>query len=203
MIQKDCIRLRMLGILAFILLLIPFDALAVEEPREEMTISQAYKAIPHSRTQYNPEISPVSDREKKYLDHLFFVTDLALQKRIMMLRHFKATSDHRYIKTYNQEIDNILASFKLIPAPTKELRKIEDEIVVAINQQKKFFNTWHEARDTPLYRELHRNHTGDAWVQKSHQTLIRAYMLLKKAYPNEAQHNQKAFFDHLCALDFI
>ncbi|MCP4488040.1 MAG: hypothetical protein GY820_12070 [Gammaproteobacteria bacterium] len=40
-------------------------------------------------------------------------------------------------------------------------------------------------------------------VKSSSQHLIAAHSLLKQLYPQETKHNQQAFFDYLCALDFI
>ena len=40
-------------------------------------------------------------------------------------------------------------------------------------------------------------------IQTSHDHLISAYNRLMQSYPSETQHNKQAFFDYLCALDFI
>jgi len=40
-------------------------------------------------------------------------------------------------------------------------------------------------------------------IQSSHQHLLAAYGVLMHSYPEETKHNKQAFFDYLCALDFI
>ena len=54
--------------------------------------------------------------------------------------------------------------------------------------------------------EDRRNYEFDAnapLVQSSHNKLMKAYQLLNVQFPKEHAHNKAAFFDHLCALDFI
>ncbi len=194
--QKTLVFVCLISILCF-------GVCPVKAEPAEITIDKAYKLIPHERTPYKPEESSLSSEEKQYLNHLFFVTDLSLQKRMMMLHYFRTGRDPVYLETYNREISNILSSFKLTIAPTKTLQEVEDTIVIAINQQRKFFNEWHNSRNMPLYMSLQKNYTQDKWVKASHQNLLKAYSLLMRAYPNETAHNKKAFYDHLCALDFI
>lgn len=170
---------------------------------KEMTIEQAYLAIPHKRTQFNPAISTAPDLEKAYLDHLFFVTDLALQKRMMMLHFFGKQNEERYIRTYNTEISNMIATFDMIAPPTEPLKKITETIITALRQQQKFFNDWAAAKGTLVYDRLQDNYTSEIMVISSHNNLITAYNMLKEAYPAEDPHNIQAFYDHLCALDFI
>lgn len=170
----------------------------------EMSVEKAYASIPHARTQYSPQQSSASEEEKKFLDHLFFVTDLALQKRMMMLGYFNKQNENQYLETYNKSIDEMVATFSLIKAPNAVLDNVAQTIVIAIRQQQKFFNDWAAVAGTPQYEAiLYSGYRSNAHVQGAHQNLLKAYMLLKQAYPNETAHNQQAFYDHLCALDFI
>lgn len=170
---------------------------------EGMTIEEAYREQNHQRTQFDLNTAKMSEAEAKYLDHLFFVTDVAFRERMMMLRHFRAGTDNRYITEYNKEINNAIASFTFIKAPTRILTKVEVLVITSIQEQKSLFNKWHNARGTALYKNLNRNYTSHELVQKSHKHLIQAYGLLKGKYRSENKHNQQSFYDHLCALDFI
>lgn len=178
-----------------------FDVLA--QSKKEMTIAQAYLAIPHQRTQFDLKQSTSPEADRAYLDHLFFVTDLALQKRMMMLRYFQNKKEQDYLKTYNTEVGNMLATFDLIQPPNENLKKVTDLLRTVLLQHKKFFNDWAESKGSQKYMRLMDNHTSEIMVISSHNHLMTIYNILKEAYPKETEHNQKAFYDHLCALDFI
>jgi hypothetical protein len=40
-------------------------------------------------------------------------------------------------------------------------------------------------------------------VKEAHGKLLQAYNALMRAFPGETQRNKTAFYDHLCALDFL
>ena len=40
-------------------------------------------------------------------------------------------------------------------------------------------------------------------VQKVHRDLLQAYNVLLAKFPKEPQVNRDAFYDYLCALDFL
>ncbi len=168
-----------------------------------MSVSQAYRVLKHNQTKFNSAIAQMSAEEIRYLDHLFFVTDLAFRERMVMLQAFKSGKDTKYIDQYNKEIANLLGSFSLIEPPTSNLINVETLIISAINEQREFFNIWHKSRGTSQYSNLQKNFISNKNVQSSHRKLLQAYSLLKQHYPKEGSHNQQSFFDHLCALDFI
>ncbi len=178
-------------------------ALTTAAQAADMTIDQAYKSIPHGRTQFDQSRATMSAVESKYIDHLFFATDLAMRERVVMLRYFEYKNTAQYIEQYNKEIGNLLASFDLTKAPTKNLAQVEKLVIEAIREQQAFFNKRHKNNDAIPKRAMYSTYRNYTLVQSSHRKLIQAYMLLKKAYPREGGHNKKAFFDHLCALDFI
>lgn len=189
-------------LMLLVLLVIP-SGVAMAQAEKEMTIDEAYKAIPKERTPYNKKETQISEAEAKYLDHLFFVTDVAMQKRMMMLRHFSEGRHRFYLKTYNIELGTLLGGFDLIDAPSPSLQKAEDLIVLAIRQQQQFFNEWAALEGTPEYESTKQGYVKHMLVQISHQNLLAAYNVLMKLYPNETDHNKKSFYTHLCALDFI
>ena len=172
-------------------------------PAQEMSVAEAYKVQRHKQTTFNKKNANMSKLEAEYLDHLFFVTDMAFRERMVMLQYFGQRKDVQYIDHYNKEIGNLLASFELIKAPGRTLPHVEKLVEGAIIDQKKFFNEWHDAYGTDYYDNISRSHTSHQLVQSAHKKLIQSYGLLKQAYPREAAHNQQSFYDHLCALDFI
>ncbi len=168
-----------------------------------MTVEQAYKLQKHQQTTFDKSVSTLSEEDAKYLDHLFFVTDMAFRERMTMLAYFRAHKADKYIEKYNEQISALLGSFDMIKAPNKTLALVEDEVKNAIKEQRAFFYEWHATRDVKYYNALSKNPGANQRVQSAHRKLINAYGLLKKQYPREVAHNQQAFYDHLCALDFI
>ena len=180
------------------LLFLVFPAYAAD-----MSVEQAYKALNHKQTTFNKNRASMNETESKYLDHLFFVSDLAFRERMVMLKYFKSKKDDQYIDEYNKQVGDLLASFALIKAPNRNLQQIETLLKGAITEQKQFFNEWNKARGNSHYDQLQRNYSSHKLVQNSHNKLIQAYSMLKRSYPRETSHNQQSFYDHLCALDFL
>ncbi len=180
------------------LLFLAFPAYAAD-----MSVEQAYKTLNHKQTTFDKNRAGMRDEEAKYLDHLFFVSDLAFRERMVMLGYFKKRKDDQYIDDYNKQIGDLLASFALIKAPNRNLQQIETLLKNAITEQKQFFNEWSKARGSSYYDQLQRNYSSHRLVQSSHNKLVQTYMMLKRSYPRETAHNQQSFYDHLCALDFL
>ena len=59
------------------------------------------------------------------------------------------------------------------------------------------------AEGQPFPYALHKGGNVHSLVRSSSNQLIQAYDYLMQSYPQESPHNRQAFFDHLCALDFI
>ncbi len=188
--------IRFLFILSFLVLgCFPVNA-------QEMSIDEAYRMIPHKQTPFDPKQSRIKAADSKYLDHYFFVSDMAMRARVMTLRYFYGQNFGMDLERYNKEINDLVASFALIPTP-RHLQAVEKTLISAIKDQQMFFNEWEKVRGTPKFENLKKNYRNNRQVQSSHKKLLQAYGMLKKIYPRESSHNQTAFFDHLCALDFI
>lgn len=192
--------LRTLASVKFALFIMCIFCLPVNA--KDFTVSDAYKALPHKQTTFNQSIAVMSEKEAKYLDHLFFVTDLAFRERMMMLRLSQVGKGKKYIKKYNKQIENVIGSFDLTIAPTKSLKTVEGIIISAIRDQQAFFNELSRASEAHAKNNAV-NYAAHPSVQSSHKKLLQAYQIIKQTYPNEPPHNQASFFDHLCALDFI
>jgi hypothetical protein len=70
-------------------------------------------------------------------------------------------------------------------------------ITQAIADQKSYFEQWARAGQS------HVSNPQDPLIQSSHQKLFAAYNKLMERYPQESDHNKRAFFDHLYTLGFI
>ena len=77
--------------------------------------------------------------------------------------------------------------------PTPEQR-------TAIETQRRYFDKWEQKISQGEHFQFERN---DLHIQTAHRLLIQSYNKLIKLYPNSSAQNRQAFYDHLCALDFI
>lgn len=144
--------------------------------KESLSVTEAYKAVPHRRTEYLTENSSQPTVVNTYLRDLFEATDLALIERIQGV-----TGAYDKVRYQNR-----IELFDAIKPPS-EANAIHQLIVTAVNEQRQYFDG--DMRDKNL-------------VQSSHVKLIQAYQHLLREFP-DSRHNQQAYFDHLCALDFI
>jgi len=170
---------------------------------DEMSIEQAYRTMGKQRMKLDIRGSLINDNEIKYLDHMFFVIELAMRERVVMLKYITAGKSDKYIDKYNTEIDNLLISFDLIQAPTKGLKEAETMIIEIIEEQKKFFNDWHREQGTSYYLSLSDTYTSHRLVQSNHKKLLILHHLLLRLNSSDSSYNLKVLYNHLCALDFI
>lgn len=192
--------MKILNILVFICALIAFGA---QSHAQDLSLDEAYMQVHNKqRKPYNPKQTQIEAKDAKYLDHYFYVADLAMRARVMTLRHFYGQARAMDVDRYNAEIDDMVKTFDMIDTPSN-LRKAESLLVQAIRDQQDFFNEWKAAEGTPKFEQLKNNYRSHPKVSSSHRLLIMAYSMLKQQYPRETASNQQSFYDHLCALDFI
>lgn len=169
---------------------------------QDMTIEEAYKAVPHARTPFDPGQSRIAADDAQYLGQLFAVTDLALRARIQALQYLYHNADTSVLKKYDAEIEDALSALSVAKTPA-HLSQVRDMIISGIHDQQNFFHEWAALEGKPGFDEIKQGIPSHPLVQNAHQKLVSAYSMLKQLYPTESEHNQQAFFDHLCALDFI
>ncbi len=92
--------------------------------------------------------------------------------------------------------DKILNNLKSLDVPSS-LVKVHRLVIEAIEHQRNFLEEWQK---DPKKK---RNFAADPKVRSANKKLIHAYQKLMALYSNERPHNKQAFFDYLCALDFI
>jgi hypothetical protein len=186
--------LRFLILFALMISALPVQA-------QDMSVEQAYALIYEDRIPFDGKQSTLDEKDTKYLEHLFFVTDMAMRLRVVMLNNFRK-GNISGLKYYEGEITSLLSSFEMVETP-ELLIPVQKDVVEAINDQKMFFKSWAKLAGTPEFLTIMKTMTNEPLVFSSHQKLIRAYKGLIDAYPGESGYNQKAFYAHLCALDFI
>jgi hypothetical protein len=168
-----------------------------------LSVDEAYKAIPHQQTTFNRTTSNISSRDKIYLSKMFSITDQAMAARVEQLStlyYFKGHGDTG-ISAYNEKVGRLVGQLEALNPPGF-LKKHHQLILESIQEQKQFFNEWASASDSKK-NSLKNTLARHPLVQSSHHKLFAAYNELMRQFPQEIQHNKQAFFDHLCALDFL
>jgi hypothetical protein len=162
------------------------------QPRTASDIEAAYRAIPHRRTVFDVEAAAMSSDERAYLRRLFDLVDLGIVHRVETLTWLRSPrtpgpSAEDYERTQNQ-----LNALSVPPRLASVHRLVAD----AMREQRAALEEW---RKTAVPTDLSRH----PMVASSSSKLHRAYAELMALFPQEGAHNKTAFFDYLCALDFI
>jgi hypothetical protein len=89
----------------------------------------------------------------------------------------------------------ILSGWNKMTVPTR-LRSVHAEVLAAIEDQRAYLEEWKSKAGEAF-------HPGHPRVQAASQRLHHTYGVLMSLFPGENAANKQAFFDYLCALDFI
>lgn len=168
--------------LLYLLLLFTHNSFALE-------IDTAYRLIPHKQTPFILLQSKIPKTEVEYVARLLSLSEFAMAERV------EAMIDGPDKSGYISQIDSILWQLGNLKTP-QNLQPAHQHILTAIQQHRAYFELHNLSGEKT---KLQRNQL----IQTSHRHLIMAYNLLMQLYPQETQHNKQAFFDYLCALDFI
>lgn len=161
------------------------------------TVAQAYQAIPHQRTEFDPDFSPIPTHDKAYLSLMFPLIDQAIALRVTMLNEF--TDGNRTAERLQQY--QSLIDFTATITPPAHLQHYHTSIHSAMQAQHRYFQEW-KSQSTG-FRFKGRAVGNHPEVQAASSDLIAAYNHLMQTYPQEDSINKAAFFDYHCALDFI
>lgn len=160
---------------------------------QSMPVDAAYRAIPHARTPFQSNQTRMPAVQAEYLDALFALTDAGVVERVVVQRKLGAG---KHWTPDNSNYTAILQSITSLDTP-EQLIPVEGLIFEAIQEQQQYLKGWRDSGSPRYFR------SGAPLVQSSHRKLITAYQQLMRIYGAEGSHNRQAFFDHLCALDFI
>ena len=169
-----------------------------------MTIDEAYQSIPHTRTPYNSQVSALSPPERKFLSHFFALSDHALIERVETLAAFRA-GDRQRFATYETNVARILTELRALQEPASAAGFVT-MLSEAIQQQHVLFQKWDTAlaNQRPFAFPTGSEVSGiDPHVGKASAGLIRLYTDLMARYGTGHAQNREAFYQHLCALDFL
>jgi len=166
-------------IVCFLILVFSSNSLALD-------IAKAYRLIPHKQTPFYLSKSNLPKAEANYVEKLLSLSEIAMAERVEAMMNGARKSN------YNSDINKVLSQLANLKTPSK-LKPAYQHIVTAIEQHQAYF-TLTGSNTKSKKQQL---------VQSSHRHLIAAYNVLMQLYPQETRHNKQAFFDYLCALDFI
>jgi sugar-specific transcriptional regulator TrmB len=162
-----------------------------------MTVEEAYAAIPHKRTVFAGNVSKLSTTQIDHLKRLFASSDQGVVLRVEGLRALRSADAAALRKTIGDY--RVLASAVASLTVSAEIKHAQDLIAQAIADHQRFFEM--KLRDSETLAKRDIAFTAD--INQASQKLHRAYDVLMKAFPNEPASNKTAFYDYLCALDFL
>lgn len=213
--MKNSIQKTILLILSTGFLLCGCDSIAAEQKQQMMTpslshkdtttifgvtVKESYLSIPHQQTPFNLKEAQMERGEAKVLDYLFHVVDFAIVGKVQTMEGFQSHGERGIsFEQYESQIDIALSELERVSI-SNQLSLPYKLIIEAIGEQKSYLAAWHESTVEGQSFKFNSHHP---LIRSSHQKLINAYTHLMKSFPDEKSHNRQAFFDHLCALDFI
>ena len=162
-----------------------------------LTVDEAYQSIPHKRTEYSAEKSTLPLNTKIELEKLFKISDRALVGRIETMKGLSQGHAEVY-NGYQTKIDAILNELSETLEP--EGVQLATLLKSAISSQRDYFKNWHDA--LAAGKTFH-SPGSDSDVQKASSALRQLYSVLMTRYRTESPNNVDAFYQHLCALDFL
>ena len=163
---------------------------------DAMTPEEAYAAIPHKRTTFDAAGSKLTPGQSASLSRIFAMTDQGVVLRVQgMLAHRQR--DAQEVKRVVAGYDSLIAAMESekVDAAVEPAREL---IARALRDQRRYLAS------RPAGLQFARGElTGAEGIGQSHRQLMDAYSVLTRAFPGEVPRNKTAFYDYLCALDFL
>jgi hypothetical protein len=178
-------------------ILIASGSLCASFDAQAMTVEEAYAGIPHKRTVFDGNASKLSAAHIDNLKRLFTSSDQGVMLRVEGLRALRGADAVELRKTIGNytALANALNSLNV----SAEIKPAQVLIAQAIADHQHFFEM--KLRDNNTLAKRDAAFTLD--INQASQKLHRAYDVLMRAFPNEPAGNKTAFYDYLCALDFL
>lgn len=151
---------------------------------QAMSVEEAYQAIPHHRTVFSPKEATMPKPEADALMTLFEATDVAIIAKARVKKGESVAA--AYADAFKAQ--------KALRLPEK-LKAIQHLIAEAVQNEHDYLSASRANPSLPFQ--------GHPLVQSASQKLHQAYSELMRLYPSENASNKQAFFDYLCALDFV
>jgi hypothetical protein len=169
-----------------------------------LTVEEAYRAIPHRYTPFEARAVKMNPRDGAFLQEFFRLINLAIVDRVQTQAWFQSNGKKgAAFPNYQQSTGRLMVQLEALTVPAS-LTAVHRSVIDALKEQTAYFAEWQRA---VAQREPFNHALGASphhpRILSSSQKLHQAYARLMQAYPQEAERTKQAFFDHLCALDFI
>jgi hypothetical protein len=169
----------------------------------DLSVEDAYAAIPHKRTAMDFSASNMPAQDKRFLEVAFHVIDQAIRLRVTAYQKFSRSEARSGVGDSQSisDMDLLVDYLQNIEVPAR-LSSYQAHILQALNDQRAFFKEWQSEGQqfqygSPQTIGTHRK------VRSASSALQAAYGILMQTYPSEGNNNKLAFFDYHCALDFL
>ena len=165
----------------------------------DLTVDAAYRAIPHQRTAFDATASTLPMEHRAALARLFALTDRGVVLRVRGMMAL-ASEPQKELRDVIEEYGQLTASIVSMPTPP-DIKPTQELVVQSVRLHQRFFANQLDQSNVSatVSRDVKRNRE----VREASQMLHAAYGRLMSSFPNEAAINRQAFYDHLCALDFL
>ena len=169
-----------------------------------MSVEEAYRAIPHRYTPFESRQVKMSPKDAAVLQEFFRILNLAIVERVQAQAWFQSSGKKGVaFSNYQRSTGGLIVQLEALTLP-ESLKAIHRDVIDALKEQRAYFEEWQRAvRKGELFRYPPGASPHHPRVLSSSQKLQQAYGRLIQLYPQEAERTKQAFFDHLCALDFI
>jgi hypothetical protein len=161
-----------------------------------MEVEDAYRAIPHRHVVYDASRTTLTLEESRWMTAFHEMVDEAIALRVAT-QSWLATGGKsgEPLERYRARMDGLEGRLRALASP-RSVVEARDLVLAALADQRAYFESWQREKDGRASR-------NESLVQSSHSRLVQAYNVLMSRFPQEGAGNRDAFFDHLCALDFI
>ena len=160
----------------------------------QLSVEEAYQAIPHRRTTWDETQTKMPKETSRALHELFQLSDEGVVLRVETM----GSIDRKDLSAAEMSLNKYSSLLeKIIKHPTpKELLSFKKLLISAIEKQRDFLS------DSLKIQYVKRSPWAPL-AREASQKLHEAYAVLMSQFPEESPRNKQAFFDYLCALDFI
>jgi hypothetical protein len=172
-------------------------ALAVDTAPTNAEVAAAYAAIPHQRTQFDAPSSNVPANQKADLARLFAYTDRGIVLRVRGMQAHSARSSAE-VKRVGAGYEELIADLRKEKF-SAEIAPAQTLVLEALRLHQRHLQSRPEGGLVFVQQQI----STVPEVKEAHGKLLQAYNVLMRAFPGETQRNKTAFYDHLCALDFL
>ena len=172
------------------------SAIGFQEPElsETSFVDQAYAAIPHRRTEFDPTNPSILPSHREYLHQVMALIDQAVLWRVSGLQAVHQNSPNR--ERWAQAGARLIQSLERLQPPP-EARRYQAYVLDAFDAYRHYFQVRAFETDAIDLRNLN----DDPVMIRASNAARAAYHELKSIYPNRDAAAEASFYDAHHALD--